>query len=120
MLGARLKYLREKKHLSQEEISKKLNMARSTYAHYELDKRNPSYDVIKIFANYFKVSTDFLLCRTDDPHPQNNILAILNQTPEEMELLEDIRKLKQHEQQIVKYTVKKLLKGEDEQAASGE
>jgi transcriptional regulator with XRE-family HTH domain len=76
VLGARLKYLREKKEFSQEEISKELNMARSTYAHYELDKRNPSYDVIKLFADYFKVSIDYLLGHTDDPAPRESLSEV--------------------------------------------
>ncbi len=66
MLGKRLLYLRNKHELTQEELAKILCMSRSTYAQYEVDRRKPDYDTLQRIADYYKVSTDFLLGRTED------------------------------------------------------
>ncbi len=66
MLGKRLLYLRNKRQLTQEELAKIFCMSRSTYAQYEVDRRKPDYDTLQRIADYFEVSTDFLLGRTDD------------------------------------------------------
>jgi transcriptional regulator with XRE-family HTH domain len=66
MLGKRLLYLRNKHNLTQEELAKIFCMSRSTYAQYEVDRRKPDYDTLQKIADYFKVSTDFLLGRTED------------------------------------------------------
>ncbi|MGC7871330.1 helix-turn-helix domain-containing protein [Desulfosporosinus sp. SYSU MS00001] len=65
VLGKRLLYLRNKLELTQEELAKILCMSRSTYAQYEVDRRKPDYDTLQRIADYFKVSTDFLLGRTE-------------------------------------------------------
>ncbi|EHQ90966.1 helix-turn-helix domain-containing protein [Desulfosporosinus youngiae] len=65
MLGKRLQQLRNKFGLTQEELAKILCMSRSTYAQYEVDRRKPDYDTLQRIADYFKVSTDFLLGRTE-------------------------------------------------------
>jgi transcriptional regulator with XRE-family HTH domain len=66
MLGKRLLYLRNKRELTQEELAKIFCMSRSTYAQYEVDRRKPDYDTLQRIADYFKVSTDFLLGRTEE------------------------------------------------------
>lgn len=66
MLGKRLLYLRNKRALTQEELAKILCLSRSTYAQYEVDRRKPDYDTLQRIADYYKVSTDFLLGRTED------------------------------------------------------
>ncbi|AFQ45358.1 helix-turn-helix domain-containing protein [Desulfosporosinus meridiei] len=65
MLGKRLQQLRNKFELTQEELAKILCMSRSTYAQYEVDRRKPDYDTLHRIADYFKVSIDFLLGRTE-------------------------------------------------------
>ncbi|WP_407314017.1 helix-turn-helix domain-containing protein [Desulfosporosinus sp. SB140] len=67
MLGKRLLYLRNKLELTQEELAKIFCMSRSTYAQYEVGRRKPDYDTLQRIADYFNVSTDFLLGRTEDP-----------------------------------------------------
>lgn len=67
MLGKRLLYLRNKLDLTQEELAKIFCMSRSTYAQYEVGRRKPDYDTLQRIADYFQVSTDFLLGRTEDP-----------------------------------------------------
>jgi transcriptional regulator with XRE-family HTH domain len=61
MLGERLKKLRSRKGMSQEELSKNLGLTRGTYAHYEINKRQPDYDTLKKIADFFNVTIDFLI-----------------------------------------------------------
>ena len=53
--------IRRKNNLSQEEAAKRLGMARSTLSGYELGYRNPKYQTLKKFADFYKVSVDYLL-----------------------------------------------------------
>lgn len=59
--GQRLKKLREQKNLSQEELAHLFNLSQSTIAYYELDKKEPSKKTIVKLANFFNVTTDYLL-----------------------------------------------------------
>ncbi|WP_062513991.1 helix-turn-helix domain-containing protein [Halobacillus sp. KGW1] len=68
MIGKRIKYLRQTQKLTQSEIAEKLNITRGTYAHYEVDKRRPDYDTLQKIADYYNVTTDYLLGRTDQPN----------------------------------------------------
>ncbi|MCD5324743.1 helix-turn-helix domain-containing protein [Pontibacillus sp. HN14] len=64
MIGQKLKYLRQREKLTQGELAEKLNISRGTYAHYELGKRNPDYETLNKIANFYNVSTDFILGRS--------------------------------------------------------
>lgn len=66
MLGSRLSYLRKSKGKTQEDISKVLGVTRPAYTAYETGKRNPDYDTLEKIADYYDVSIDYLLGRTDD------------------------------------------------------
>lgn len=63
----RIKQLREKKEVSQSELASNVGIARNTLSQYETGKRQPDYNTLLKFADYFGVSTDYLLGRTDDP-----------------------------------------------------
>lgn len=71
MLGKKLKYLREKMMLTQEELAKQLQMSRGTYAHYEIGKRSPDLETLAKLASFFSVSTDYLLNVSDEKFNQN-------------------------------------------------
>lgn len=65
----RLEDLRVDHDKTQIEIAEYLNMGRNVYWRYEKGKREiPTWAVLKL-ADYYKVSTDYLLGRTDDPTP---------------------------------------------------
>ncbi|MBT2661908.1 helix-turn-helix transcriptional regulator [Bacillus sp. ISL-45] len=65
MLGDRLKKLRNSKGWTQEDVAKKLGMSRGTYAHYEINKRQPDYETLKTISTLYEVSIDFLLTGED-------------------------------------------------------
>ena len=65
----RLRDLRDDHDKTQQEIAEVLNMHRSVYRRYESGEREtPAWVVVKL-AEYYHVSTDYLLGRTNDPTP---------------------------------------------------
>lgn len=62
----RIKQLREKKEVSQSELASNIGIARNTLSQYETGKRQPDYKTLLKFADYFNVSVDYLLGRTDN------------------------------------------------------
>jgi transcriptional regulator with XRE-family HTH domain len=65
MLGERLSNLRKNKGLSQYELADRLGFSRGKLANYEQGSRQPDYDTLQKIADYFDVSTDYLLGRED-------------------------------------------------------
>ena len=61
----RIKELREEKNISQFELAKKLNLTQQSISLYEKGDREPSIDVLKSIANFFNVSLDYLLGKSD-------------------------------------------------------
>lgn len=61
----RIKDVREDKDLNQEDVAKAIGIPRSTYCNYESGRRNIPNQVLFDLANYFNVSIDYLLGRTD-------------------------------------------------------
>jgi len=59
----RLKELRRKKDITQEELAKQLQLSPSTIGMYETGRREPDFDTLQMIADYFHVSTDSLLGR---------------------------------------------------------
>lgn len=59
--GNRLKTLRIKKKLTQQQLADLLGLTKSVISAYENGLRYPAYDVLIKIASIFKVSTDFLL-----------------------------------------------------------
>ncbi len=65
ILGKRIKKLREKNKLNQLEFSKILNISNTTLSQYEAGNRTPSDEIKEKVADYFNVSVDYLLGRTE-------------------------------------------------------
>ena len=61
----RLKKLREEKGLLQSDIAKILGVSTSAVGFYEAEKRDMSTDILSKLANYFNVSIDYLLGKSD-------------------------------------------------------
>lgn len=62
----RLKELREKKGISQLKLAIDLNMNQNSISRYENGQREADYRTLIMFADYFNVSVDYLLGRTDN------------------------------------------------------
>ena len=63
----RLKILRKKRRISQLKLAMDLNMNQNSISRYENGEREADYATLILFADYFNVSIDYLLERTDNP-----------------------------------------------------
>lgn len=63
----RLKELREQRHISQLKLAMDLGLNQNSISRYETGERQADYKTLIDFADYFNVSLDYLLERTDNP-----------------------------------------------------
>lgn len=69
--GERLKSLRKRKDLTQEDLAKNLNMSKSAISMYENDNRKPDYENLEIFADFFNVDLNYLLGHSEVENKYN-------------------------------------------------
>lgn len=127
MFKDRLKELRYKKELSQRELASILNMSPSTIAMYETGQREPDAETLKKIADFFGVTIDYLLGRTDTPSPVDKITDSVSDDPElakfwdELKEREDLQLLFKQTREMSPEDVKKIIRIikaiEDEEAA---
>ena len=78
MFAENLKKLRKEKGLSQEEIAAKLNVVGRTYGSWERNEREPDFSTLCKIADFFNVSTDYILGRV----PMN--IEVKKETPPDL------------------------------------
>ncbi len=61
ILAKRIKGLRKRKEMTQADLAELLHVDRATIAGYELNKREPSLEILLSLAKALNVSTDYLL-----------------------------------------------------------
>ena len=69
--GKRLIELREELNLTRDDLANRINITYSALAKYETNKRFPDKETLGKLADYFNVSVDYLLGRTDNPNTNN-------------------------------------------------
>lgn len=100
----RLKELREAKHLSQQNLGMKLNVSQAMISKYELGSAQPDYQMLKKIANFFNVTTDYLLENSD-----NKIAISTNLSETEKELIYDFKRLDKTQKEKAQAYIKGLL-----------
>ena len=80
--------LRENKGITQEELGKKLNLSKANVSKYELSKLEPNIETLSLIADYFEVSTDYLLGKSEIMNKTD-----LNEKNERSKQTEDIIKI---------------------------
>ncbi len=72
MYQNRLRDLREDKDLKQKDLAEILQVHQTTYSDYELERLNIPVAVLHKLADFYGVSVDYLLCRTNikTPYPK--------------------------------------------------
>lgn len=88
--GEILRELIEENDLTQKQVAKDLNIAPSTLGNYIHDSREPDFNTIKMIANYFKVSIDYLMdyrSALADNKSEDELLRIYRLLPLEQQIL---------------------------------
>ena len=72
MYQNRLRDLREDRDLKQKDLAELLQIHQTTYSDYELERINIPIPVLHALADFYQVSIDYLLGRTNSkkPYPQ--------------------------------------------------
>ena len=65
----RLKELRIAKKLYQKDVASAIGIDRTTYVKYELGQSEPNFEILQQLADFFDVSVDYILNRTDIKKP---------------------------------------------------
>lgn len=72
----RLTMLRKEKKLTQNDMAKILNMSRSGFAGYEKMNKEPDFESLCFLADFFDVTVEYLLGRSDDRKPKTEIVFL--------------------------------------------
>ena len=101
MFAQRMKELRQKGGCSQTDLAQNLGVSQSAVANWEGGSREPSHEMTRRIADWFGVTVDYLMGRSDDPKgggaTEEELRAALwggeaDLTPQEMdELWRDVK-----------------------------
>lgn len=101
-IGARIKFLRQTtSNLTQQKLADATGISRGNLSNHEKDRFKPASDAIIAIANYFNVTTDWLLTGKDEIDSEtyslksNNTDVILNH--KEMNLINLFRRLREED-----------------------
>lgn len=81
--GDRLKELRKKSNLTQQELASKFYLNKSSISRYENGTQLPEHELLEKIADYFDVSIDYLLGRTNFIKPSELQTTISNKETEQ-------------------------------------
>ena len=101
MFSVRLKELREKAGYSQYSFADAFNISQSTIGNWEAGTREPKFATMIRLADFFNVSVDYLLGRTDEMNPSHKISNSDNKELDQkfLKLLSDIESLPPSQQE---------------------
>ncbi|WP_276353963.1 helix-turn-helix domain-containing protein [Cohnella caldifontis] len=67
-IGNRIAFLRDQRGWTQEQLAASLGISRAALSHYEKNRREPDSVTLTKVADLFKVTLDYLVGRTENPH----------------------------------------------------
>lgn len=88
--GNNLRTLIEERNMTQKELATHLNIAPSTMGSYVQNTREPDFSTLKLLAEYFDVSIDYLLDyspRKSNPHQERELLRIFRSLTEDQQYI---------------------------------
>ncbi len=73
-IGERMRFLRQSRKKTLDDLAEDLETTKTTLSRYENNKRTPDADFIIRLSEYYRVSSDYILCLTDNPFTINDFL----------------------------------------------
>ena len=99
MFAVRIKNLRRSREINQVQLAEKLGVKKQSISNWENDNIMPSVDMLIKIADFFQVSTDYLLGREVREASAPNMLDITGLTPNQIEhihfIVDDLRQNEQ-------------------------
>ena len=90
MFAIRLKNLRQSKELTQVQLAEKLGVKKQSISNWENDNIVPSLEMLVKIANFFHVSTDYMLGREEWEANAPHMLDVTGLTPLQIEHIQSI------------------------------
>lgn len=90
----RIKDIREDKDISQKELAKKLNIARTTLSGYERQISEPPFEILIKISKIFNVSVDYIICKTNNPSNDSFTEGLTEEEIQELIKYRELLKLK--------------------------
>jgi transcriptional regulator with XRE-family HTH domain len=92
---------------TQEDLAKIVGATRQTISEYKNGTSTPNADKLKVMANHFGVSTDYLLGLTDDPTNDRDLRAIFESLGLSSDAVTELKKYDEVELKIYNYIIEK-------------
>lgn len=91
LFSDRLTSIRKKREYTQQRVADYLGITRPAYTAYERGTRQPDFNTLIRLADFFEVSTDYLLGKSNDEN-KLSINSRLSLSKEEMKIFEELKK----------------------------
>lgn len=104
----RLRELRKKRHLTQEELGEIISVTQQNISKYENDIYEIPTDVLIKISRYFNVSIEYLLGVTDIKRDMAGQVIVNKTLDEYYDLIESFKSLEQEDQELVWTVIEKM------------
>lgn len=84
-----LSALRRERNISQRQAAAELNISQALLSHYENGAREPGLGFVCRACDYYQVSADYLLCRSEEPNASAKVLKAARSMVEDFEKLSE-------------------------------
>lgn len=109
IIGKRIRLLRQENNYTQEQFGKIFGLVKSTVSLYESGKSNPDDEIKRKIADYFDVSIDWLLGRTEERSTVDKIVNKNKQKEFEIEEILDRFSIRFEGKKLTKKDIKSVL-----------
>lgn len=109
MIGQRIRDLRKQKKMSQSELAKIIGVTQTTITAWETGKAEPSSSAVANLADYFNVTTDYLLGRPEEKKDDGIDHTALEKAIDEARSF-DGKPMSDHDREIVRNILKGYFK----------
>lgn len=100
-MESRIKILREKRGLIQEILASEVGITQQMLSKYERDISIIKIDILKKLAEYFNVTTDYLLGLSDTKRDLSGQIRVNEAIDQYYDLIEVYRKLDKYDQELI-------------------
>ena len=109
MIGQRIRDLRKQRKMSQTELANILHVSQQTVTAWETGKAEPSSSAVANLADYFNVTTDYLLGRPEEKKDDGIDHTALEKAIDEARSF-DGKPMSDHDREIVRNILKGYFK----------
>ena len=106
-----IKELRLNRKLTTDDVANSIGVSGSAYRNYERGERSPSFEILVKLADFYGVTTDYLLGREPEPDP----LAMLNIKVNNQKFIDIYQELPEFQQQVLVDAMRKLSASAEEE-----